>query len=67
MKKWIQENITKYDIIHIHDIYNLPTYWAGKYAKENRIVVSVVYYRGSMFIIKYFILKNYENQVTDKW
>jgi len=37
MKKWIQENITKYDIIHIHDIYNLPTYWAGKYAKENKI------------------------------
>lgn len=36
MKKWIKENIAFYDVIHIHDIYNLPTYWAWKYAKEQK-------------------------------
>ncbi len=35
MKKWIVTNIISYDIIHIHDIYNLPTYWACKYAIKN--------------------------------
>lgn len=37
MKKWIKEYIGSYDIVHIHDIYNLPTYWAGKYANEQNI------------------------------
>jgi len=35
MKKWLKNNISNYDIVHIHDIYNLCTYWAWKYALEN--------------------------------
>lgn len=32
MKTWLKKNLQKYDIIHIHDVYNLPTYRGMKYA-----------------------------------
>jgi len=35
MKKWLKQNIRNFDIVHIHDIYNLPTYWACKYSNIN--------------------------------
>lgn len=35
MKSWLKENIKNYDIVHIHDVYTLPTYWACKYALQN--------------------------------
>ena len=37
MRKWMKNNISQYDVVHIHDIYNLPTYWACKYALKNNI------------------------------
>ena len=37
MKKWLKNHISNYDVIHIHDIYNLPTFWAWKYALENNV------------------------------
>jgi len=35
MQKWLKNNIKNYDIVHIHDIYNLCTYWWYKYALAN--------------------------------
>ena len=33
----LKKNITHYDIVHIHDIYNLPTYRAATYAQRYHI------------------------------
>lgn len=37
MKKRLKNNISNYDIVHIHDILNLPAIWASKSAKKNNI------------------------------
>ena len=38
MRRWLKKNIKNYDLVHIHDIYNLPTYRACKYARENKVI-----------------------------
>lgn len=34
MRWWLKKNIKNYDIIHIHDILNLPAVWGSKFAKK---------------------------------
>lgn len=73
MEKWIKNNISNYNIIHIHDIYNFCTYWAWKYAlKKNKKyfiqphwTLSNVRIESRKKWIKYFILKMMKN-IFDK-
>ena len=37
MRKWLKENVKNYDIVHIHDILNLPAVLWSYYAKKNNI------------------------------
>lgn len=37
IRKWISTNIHRYDIVHIHDILNLPAIWWSRYASKNNI------------------------------
>ncbi len=37
MKYWLKKNIKNYDIVHIHDILNLPAIWWSKYATKNNV------------------------------
>lgn len=37
MKGWLKRNIKNYDIVHIHDILNLPAVWWSRYAQKNNI------------------------------
>jgi len=37
MKFWLKKNIKNYNIVHIHDILNLPAIWWSKYASKNNV------------------------------
>lgn len=37
MRKWLRKNIKNYDIVHIHDILNIPALLWSYYAKKNQI------------------------------
>lgn len=58
MKSWIKNNIKNYDIVHIHDIYNLCTFWWCKYALENN---------EKYFIQPHWTLSDIRIQSRKKW
>jgi glycosyltransferase involved in cell wall biosynthesis len=37
MKKYIQENIDQFDIVHIHGAYQFPIYYASRFSLKNNI------------------------------
>ena len=44
LKKWLNRNIKKYDLVHIHSVFNYSSLIASKLAIKNKIPIGLIRY-----------------------